>query len=161
MKNESGILKTVKTNLELYRVVTGGYRWLQEPPRRKWWFFVTHKQTLHHNIYIIMVIIIIRFCALAGYGWSKWRGQELWGNCDGQKGRAKVISKSSIIGFVCWSEGFIKGDFFVVGFRISLWISWGSMSSYNVTISCNHTSYLSFFLHRQNFWRIKFTPKNA
>ena len=25
----------------------------------------------------------------------------------------------------------------------------------------NHTSYLLFFLHRQNFWRIKFTPKNA
>ena len=24
-----------------------------------------------------------------------------------------------------------------------------------------HTSYLSFFLHMQNFWRIKFTPKNA
>ena len=24
-----------------------------------------------------------------------------------------------------------------------------------------HTSYLSFFLHRQNFWRIEFTPKNA
>ena len=24
-----------------------------------------------------------------------------------------------------------------------------------------HTSYLSFFLHRQIFWRIKFTPKNA
>ena len=24
-----------------------------------------------------------------------------------------------------------------------------------------HTSYLSFFLHWQNFWRIKFTPKNA
>ena len=23
------------------------------------------------------------------------------------------------------------------------------------------TSYLSFFLHGQNFWRIKFTPKNA
>ena len=23
----------------------------------------------------------------------------------------------------------------------------------------NHTSYLSFFLHEQNFWRIKFTPK--
>ena len=22
-----------------------------------------------------------------------------------------------------------------------------------------HTSYLSFFLHRQNFWRLKFTPK--
>ena len=27
--------------------------------------------------------------------------------------------------------------------------------------STAHTSYLSFFLHRQNFWRIKFTPKNA
>ena len=25
----------------------------------------------------------------------------------------------------------------------------------------NHTSYLSFFLHRQNFWIMKFTPKNA
>ena len=24
-----------------------------------------------------------------------------------------------------------------------------------------HTSYLSFFLHRQNFWRIKFTPKKC
>ena len=24
-----------------------------------------------------------------------------------------------------------------------------------------HTWYLSFFLHCQNFWRIKFTPKNA
>ena len=23
----------------------------------------------------------------------------------------------------------------------------------------HHTSYLSFFLHEQNFWRIKFTPK--
>merc|ERR1711949_97948 len=22
-----------------------------------------------------------------------------------------------------------------------------------------HTSYLSFFLHRQNFWKLKFTPK--
>ena len=25
----------------------------------------------------------------------------------------------------------------------------------------NRTSYLSFFLHGQNFWIIKFTPKNA
>ena len=50
------------------------------------------KKVDHHHI---------RFCALAGYGWSKWRGQELWGNCYGQKGRSKVISKSSIIGFVC------------------------------------------------------------
>ena len=29
MKNQSGILKTVKTNLELYRGAMGGYRWLQ------------------------------------------------------------------------------------------------------------------------------------
>ena len=27
--------------------------------------------------------------------------------------------------------------------------------------STGHTLYLSFFLHGQNFWRIKFTPKNA
>ena len=44
----------MKTNLELYRVVTGGYRWLQETPRRKCSFFVTNRQTLHHNIYIII-----------------------------------------------------------------------------------------------------------
>ena len=25
----------------------------------------------------------------------------------------------------------------------------------------DHTSYLSFFLHWQIFWKIKFTPKNA
>ena len=25
----------------------------------------------------------------------------------------------------------------------------------------DHTSYLSFFLHEQNFWRIKFTPKKC
>ena len=31
----------------------------------------------------------------------------------------------------------------------------------HLSCSCNHTWYLSFFLHRQNFWRIKFTPKNA
>ena len=28
-------------------------------------------------------------------------------------------------------------------------------------IYSDHTWYLSFFLHWQNFWRIKFTPKNA
>ena len=61
MKIQSGILKTMKTNLELYRVVMGGYRWLQETPRRKWWFFVTHKQTLHHNIYIVVIKFVSFF----------------------------------------------------------------------------------------------------
>ena len=28
-------------------------------------------------------------------------------------------------------------------------------------VNIEHTSYLSFFLHGQHFWRIKFTPKNA
>ena len=31
----------------------------------------------------------------------------------------------------------------------------------NFTIVHIHTSYLSFFLHGQNCWRIKFTPNNA
>ena len=30
-----------------------------------------------------------------------------------------------------------------------------------MTTSGCHTCYLSFFLHWQNFWRIRFTPKNA
>ena len=50
----------------------------------------------HHVSIVKLIIIIIRFCALAGYGWSKWRGQELWGNCDGQKGRSKVILSHSL-----------------------------------------------------------------
>ena len=33
--------------------------------------------------------------------------------------------------------------------------------SLRVEIYFDHTWYLSFFLHEQNFWRIKFTPKNA
>ena len=28
-------------------------------------------------------------------------------------------------------------------------------------LPCPHTWYLSFFLHEQNFWRIKFTPKKT
>ena len=28
-----------------------------------------------------------------------------------------------------------------------------------IVMGCGHTWYLSFFLHEQNFWRIKFTPK--
>ena len=31
----------------------------------------------------------------------------------------------------------------------------------NIVLTCAHTLYLSFFLHGQNFWRIKFTLKNA
>ena len=30
-----------------------------------------------------------------------------------------------------------------------------------ICLGSKHTSNLSFFLHGQNFWRIKFTPKNA
>ena len=31
----------------------------------------------------------------------------------------------------------------------------------NPTKHSHHTLYLSFFLHEQNFWRIKFTPKKT
>ena len=57
MKNQSG---TIKTNLELDRVVmggSGGYRRL--PGGSDDFSLQTDKQTLHHNIYIIIVIIII------------------------------------------------------------------------------------------------------
>ena len=33
--------------------------------------------------------------------------------------------------------------------------------AFSLSIHPLHTSYLSFFLHRQNFWILKFTPKNA
>ena len=33
--------------------------------------------------------------------------------------------------------------------------------AHSTKTSSNHTSYLSFFLHSQIFWKIKFTPKNA
>ena len=57
MKNQSG---TIKTNLELYRVVkggSGGYRRL--PGGSAHFSLHTNRQTLHHNIYIIITIIII------------------------------------------------------------------------------------------------------
>ena len=45
----------------------------------------------------------------------------------------------------CWASGDV--DYFD---------DYGDYGDYD-----DHTSYLSFFLHSQNFWRIKFTPKNA
>ena len=33
--------------------------------------------------------------------------------------------------------------------------------AYQISKSRAHTLYLSIFLHGQNFWRMKFTPKNA
>ena len=43
---------------------------------------------------------------------------------------------------------------------------WQQLVASNLTIYfygayLDHTSYLSFFLHGQNFWKMKFTPKNA
>ena len=58
MKYQSGILKTMKTNLELY-TVHRGYGWLKETPRRKCSFLVTDRHTVHHNIYVIIIIIKI------------------------------------------------------------------------------------------------------
>ena len=54
MKNQSG---TIKTNLELYRVVmggSGGYRRLAGGSDDFSWH--TDRQTLHHNIYIVIII---------------------------------------------------------------------------------------------------------
>ena len=56
MKNQSG---TIKTNLELDRVVmggSGGYRRL--PGGSAHFSLQTNRQTLHHNLYIIMVKLI-------------------------------------------------------------------------------------------------------
>ena len=43
---------------------------------------------------------------------------------------------------------------------------WGKMNLLFLVLPLHfgvkvHTLYLSFFLHGQNFWRKKFTPKNA
>ena len=57
MKNQSG---TIKTNLELYRVVmggSGGYRRL--PGGSAHFSLQTNRHTLHHNIYIIIIIIVM------------------------------------------------------------------------------------------------------
>ena len=46
----------------------------------------------------------------------------------------------------------------------NLWLKFGfRLMSYHSSYESYHTHtwYLSFFLHGQNFWRIKFTPKNA
>ena len=54
MKNQSG---TIKTNLELYRVVMGGSGDYKSLPGGSAHFSLqTNRQTLHHNIYIIINI---------------------------------------------------------------------------------------------------------
>ena len=67
MKNQSG---TIKTNLELDRVViggSGGYRRL--PGGSDDFSLQTNTQTLHHNIYIAIVIIspVRRPCQVVAY----------------------------------------------------------------------------------------------
>ena len=58
----------MKTNLELYRVVTGGYRWLRRLHRGCDDFSgQTDKQTLHHNIYIIVGIVIVVGFVVVGF----------------------------------------------------------------------------------------------
>ena len=57
MKNQSG---TIKTNLELDRVVmggSGGYRRL--PGGSDDFSLQTDKQTLHHNMYIIIIVAVV------------------------------------------------------------------------------------------------------
>ena len=44
---------------------------------------------------------------------------------------------------------------------VLLAMAWYCMVLHGIKWYCMHTLYLSFFLHSQNFWRIKFTPKNA
>ena len=41
------------------------------------------------------------------------------------------------------------------------WLTLLSLFFFGDNDDVDHTLYLSFFLHGQNFWRIKFTPKNA
>ena len=50
--------------------------------------------------------------------------------------------------------------------KIREWLFWRAWRKYNGRPALNafirnHTLYLSFLLHGQNFWRIKFTRKNA
>ena len=62
MKNQSG---TIKTNLELYRVVkggSGGYRRL--PGGSAHFSLHTNRQTLHHNIYITIMMLRLIVIAL-------------------------------------------------------------------------------------------------
>ena len=67
-----------------------------------------------------------------------------------------------------WSifEGKTHGYYGAVLNRENLWqrnitIGLILMHLQVIIILQRHTWYLSFFLHEQNFWRIKFTPKNA
>ena len=71
MKNQSG---TIKTNLELYRVVmggSGGFRRLTVGSDD--FLLQTDKQTLHHYIYIMKLL-----SALLGFDYSLLAIQALW-----------------------------------------------------------------------------------
>ena len=59
-----------------------------------------------------------------------------------------LVSKAHWVG--CWWRSLQKN---------SLLLILSSFCQHYLLIPSSHTSYLSFFLHEQNFWRIKFTPK--
>ena len=61
---------------------------------------------------------------------------------------SKMVSSTNLVSS-CHDSKLLFMQIFL-SFPIVPWDRW-----------CHHTWYLSFFLHGQNFWRIKFTPKNA
>ena len=113
MKNQSG---TIKTNLELYRVVkggSGGYRRL--PGGSAHFSLQTNRQTLHHNIYISSrwghIVWVSQACPTIPFPWEN--SQIL----DGRKvveeevtSTLKSISSSytartiSLLSKACWDK---------------------------------------------------------
>ena len=72
--------------------------------------------------------------------------------------------------FLCWScvcNAFCRGLCVWISVEVFVVITLEAMASARDAPCCSpqlstrhrHAWYLSFFLHRQNFWRIKFTPK--
>ena len=90
-----------------------------------------------------------------------------WAHCS----HLYVCLCPHLIKIDCWTKIYIfamhcKNIYFSETWLADCWDSRAdqvdSRSSKNVEVAIQswwHTSYLSFFLHGQNFWKIKFTPK--
>ena len=59
-----------------------------------------------------------------------------------------------------WFKKRVNFNIFI-NIKSAYFVFWPPHNLIKILLSNCHTSYLSFFLHRQNFWRIIFTPKNA
>ena len=104
--------------------------------------------------------------------WRKWGGECIWKTASNPLSLFQFTSLPTFQvrqaegeqkGFATYSDALkpqtlskLKTDVFLVEMAFR-----GRLALSMISAPMPHTWYLSFFLHWQNFWRVKLTPKNT